>query len=166
MTPIKIKASDIWQETELDRIIAHEFFGWRWLAFNGIPIRDTPGYPNETRVRQFFPPRESLGKQWQRWFAQSGEVTEADGTEPLSYRYCSSMGPHIVPHFSGHDNEFPQVADELKKRGKWGAFVLHLGKITGNSLSKMMDATPEEKCLAALAAIESKFVSIGEAVPA
>jgi hypothetical protein len=156
-----IKAADIWQTTKLDRIIATEFFGWAWYAFEGIPVRETPGYPKECRVRQFFPPLDSVGPQYQRYM-QEVPHEPADGSEPLSYRYCSSVGPHMVPHFSGHAGEFRAVIEELKSRGALDSYFEHLGNIVGSeSLKKIAGATLEQQCVAALAAIGSKYVTIG-----
>lgn len=163
---LTIKASDVWQTTELDRLIAAEFFGWRWLAFTGRPTREHPEYRTENAdkilVRQFFPPRKTMHKNWDRWFAEN-PTQPATGEEPLSYCYCSSHGPHMVPHFSGHDHEFRAVIEELEQRRKFDEYLKHLGNIVGSDKpNKIFRAKPEERCIAALAAIGSKYVTIGE----
>lgn len=80
----------------LDELILTQVLGWKWLSFIGIPTRDTEGYPAECRVRQLFSPKQLKSKEWQEHLAKC-EVRDADGTEPLSYRYCSSMGPARPP---------------------------------------------------------------------
>ncbi len=69
--------------------------GWKWLAFRGRPTKSHPNYhEGETTVRQFFSAKQIKNMQEE---IASGEYWDADMTEPLSYRYCSSVGPAFIP---------------------------------------------------------------------
>lgn len=143
----------------LDERVAEEFFGWRWMAFTGTPVRGADGYPNKTTVRQFFPPDSDLSEDWRKYLEKHG-ASPASGNEPLSYRYCSSCGPHVVPHFSGDENALKHVERELDNRNSWDKYQEMLvdqleafdsqGKVDGK---KLRAATCEQKCIAALAAV-------------
>jgi len=78
-------------DRELDILIA-EMMGWRWVSFIDIPVRGTPGYPQECRVRRFFPPETLADEEWKSYL-QKHDARDATGDEPLHYAYCSSMGP-------------------------------------------------------------------------
>lgn len=93
----------------IDELIAQKLFGWKWVAFSGIPIRGTEGYPNKTMVRQFCSPMHI--EQLQKMV----EVRDADMSEPLSYRYCSSMGPECVPQF----HQALEIVVELERTPGW-----------------------------------------------
>ena len=80
----------------IDELILTQVLGWKWMSFVGIPVRGTEGYPQEMRVRELFSPKRLESMDWQRYLANR-EGNEADGTEPLSYRYCSSVGPERPP---------------------------------------------------------------------
>ena len=80
----------------LDEVILTQVFGWKWMSFEGIPTRSTKGYPEKCRVRELFSPKQLKSKNWQKYFKER-EGREADGSEPLSYSYCSSMGPTPPP---------------------------------------------------------------------
>jgi hypothetical protein len=80
-------------KVNVDELIAQKLFGWKWVAFAGVPIRGTEGYPNKTMVRQFCSPL------YVEKLQDMLEVRDADMNEPLSYRYCSSLGPECVPQF-------------------------------------------------------------------
>lgn len=79
--------------------ILTKVLGWKWMSFIGIPTRSTEGYPDKCRVRQLFSPKQLAMTEWADYFAKH-EGREADGTEPLAYRYCSSQGPAIPPKIS------------------------------------------------------------------
>lgn len=77
---------NIQERTEL---LAKELFGWKWMRYIGIPTRGTPGYSKKMPVRQFMSP-ETVAE-WRK-DSRFADMVEADGTEPLSYCYCSSQG--------------------------------------------------------------------------
>jgi hypothetical protein len=83
---------------KLNEELAIKLLGWKWIAFDGIPIRTAPGYPDQCRVRELFSPEEQASKGWQDFFAEHN-ASDATGDEPLSYAYCSSSGPGRVPQF-------------------------------------------------------------------
>lgn len=148
-----IPKDSMWQTTALDEAVAEELFGWEWLAFEGVPVRGTPGYPNKCRVRQFVPPKKERHKSW-------NECAKADGSEPLSYRYCSSYGPDCVPHFSGHEDAVLAMEKEIHRRKLWDDYQGFLAAQIGSDKShKLRFATCEQKCIAALAAVGSKYVT-------
>lgn len=113
------------KNTELSQAISQAMFGWRWVSFQGIPTIDTDGYPNETRVRQFFSPEQLAHQQWIDYFAKHGGA-DATGDEPLSYRYCSSYGPACYPDFAADENEFRKVASKLVEANLWDKYVAEL----------------------------------------
>lgn len=79
-------------------LIAQEFYGWKWMRYLGMPTNDHPQYRTMDRetgipVREFMPRLSE--KALESW--NSRGIAEADMTEPLSYRYRSSIGPAIPP---------------------------------------------------------------------
>lgn len=161
MTIYTIKPTDMWQTTSLDCAVAEELFGWKWLAFNGRPTTSHPEYRTrkDIRVRRFFPPVESLGKQWQEYFKEVPHEP-ANGDEPLCYSYCSSNGPHMVPHFSGHESAVKDMEQEIHRRGLWAEYREHLKAQIGKEDDASLNfADCESKCIAALAAVGSKYVT-------
>ena len=100
---------------EINERIATELFGWRWVSWVGIPTKGTPHYPAPCRVRQFISPGHITPVAWQQRVDEAGG-RDADGTEPLSYRYCSSLGPEMVPEFQGKDDV--QVLIQVRKLWK------------------------------------------------
>lgn len=159
MNAIKIDAKKIWQTTAMDEAVAEELFGWKWLAFTCRPTRSHPEYPKEMRVRRFYPPVESLGKQWAAYFKEHPHEP-ATGDEPLSYCYCSSNGPHMVPHFSGHEDAILQMEKELHRRKLWDDYQGFLAaRVRSDDTAKLRFASCEDKCIAALAAVGSKYVT-------
>ncbi len=77
---------------ELDDHIAETFYGWRWMAWVATPIRGTPGYPRECRVRAFISPEQiAATSSWPVFRVSDGGP--AKGDEPLHYWYCSSQFP-------------------------------------------------------------------------
>lgn len=76
----------------LDELILTRILGWKWISFIGIPAEGTPGYPGECRVRELISPKDLRSKRMQEYLA-ARDCRDADGNEPLSSRYCSSMGP-------------------------------------------------------------------------
>lgn len=171
MTPIKVDPKHIWQTSDLDYCIAEELFGWRWLAYMGRPTRSHPDYPKEMRVRRFYPPMKDMGskivrEQWEEHFQQVPHEP-ATGDEPLCYSYCSSNGSHRIPHFSGHWEAVRKMEIEIERRGlfeeyeKWIAgrvgAISEEGEITDRK--KVRAAGCEERCIAALATVGSKYVT-------
>lgn len=156
---------EFWQTTELDHAIAEEFFGWKWMAFRGIPVRGTKDYPTKQIVRQFFPPKSLENPEWIEFLAKN-EGRRADGSEPLSYRYCSSVGPASVPHFSGHDSAIADLERELRRRGLWTDYRNQLWvQVTQQTddmqieESTLADADHKSRCIAGLALVDSRFLS-------
>lgn len=95
---------------EFNHIVASRLFGWRWISYIGIPMRGSPGYPSKQRVRQFLSPESLARPEWQSLLRdhEQGDpngARDADGTEPLSYSYCSSQGPTRVPDFGGREDD-------------------------------------------------------------
>ena len=74
---------------EQDEQIAEKLFGWKWMAFDGIPIKGTSDYPRKQRVRQFLSGKQLKSKRW-REHMKANEGAPAIGDEPLSYTHCSS----------------------------------------------------------------------------
>lgn len=179
MPIIEIDDDDFWQTTELDEAIAEEFFGWRWMAFRGQPTKSHPQYWDpEVRdkgimVRQFLTPKSLHDKRWLDFFEEN-EGRPADGTEPLAYCYCSSCGPAMVPHFSGHASAVRKLEDELRTRRRnrphpdklWEMYRRQLWVQLGNDWTddtviderKLSGADCQTRCIAALAVIGSKYV--------
>lgn len=154
------------QTTPLDHAIAEEFFHWKWMAFMGVPTRDAENYPAERIVRQFMSPEQLKNPKWQAYFAEhQGREASEDHSEPLSYRYCSSMGPAMVPHFSGHDGPAAAMEREIRRRELWTGYRKVLwAQITNGSEeeideSRIADAEHADRCIAALAVIGSKYVT-------
>lgn len=163
-----IDAKSMWQTSDLDYYVAEVFFGWRWLAFNDIPVRGTPGYPAECRVRRFYPPDDELAesergkRRWAEYFAERPHEP-ANGDEPLDYCYCSSNGPHCVPHFSGHADACQELEREIRKRGLWSRYMEILAVQIGSTDDPDLYLAPcDQKCIAALAAVGSKYVVQGD----
>lgn len=136
---------EMWQTTNLDYAVAESLFGWRWLAHEGIPVRGTPGYPQKTTVRRFYPPDKELGQRWMDYFEENGGARPANGDEPLDYAYCSSSPPHYVPHFSGHESDIRDMEKELKRRGLFAKYKAELGR----------GKTCKARCIAALKVCQS-----------
>lgn len=155
---------EVWQTTSLDEAVAEEFFGWRWRAYIGKPIRGTPGYygPDKMHVRQFMSPETMADPDWQDHFARK-EGRPADGSEPLAYCYCSSCGPEMVPHFEGHAEAVAMLEKELRRRKLWDKYREQLWMQVGRGAAKINEAKlaaakPKDRCIAALAVVGSRFV--------
>jgi len=167
MNAIMIDPKRIWKTSDLDYCVAEELFGWKWLAYLGIPVRDTPGYPNKVLVRQFFSPGIEANKHWLDYFAhKGGGFQPATGDEPLSYRYCSSQGPEMVPYFSGHQEAMRAMEEELDRRNLFDDYQKHiaaqlrcLNDDETFDVKKVRNADCETRCIAALAAVGSKYVT-------
>lgn len=166
MPPTTIRANRMWQTTPLDHAIAEEFFGWRWLAYQGRPVRSHPEYPKEMRVRRFYPPDTELAKSksnkqaWKEHFVECPHEP-AKGDEPLCYCYESSMGPHMVPHFSGHAEAIAKLERELVKRKLFDRYQKILAVCIGSSVpGDLATAECEDKCIAALATVRSKHIDL------
>lgn len=149
-----IYQAKILKKTNLDYAVAEEFFGWRWLTFFGRPERGTPGYPAECQVRRFFPPEKELHKSWLNWFKEN-PTAPATGDEPLDYSYCSSNGPHPVPFVTGDFNAVHEMEKEIDRRKRWKRYQ----EILAGQCRKPHLAKPEDRCIAALAAVGSKYVT-------
>ncbi len=101
--------------------VASEIFGWKWMSWDGTPVRGTPNYPMQCRVRAFTSPETMKDAHWLA--RMSGKaLQEANGSEPLSYAHCSSMGPEWVPHFDGAEDYL--VLQYVRK--KWSRAKLEL----------------------------------------
>lgn len=150
---------EIWKTTDLDRYVAEELFGWKWIAFHGHPIRGRERCtPPKCKVRQFFPPDIFKNERWKEHFENS-QWAPATGDEPLAYCYCSSMGPHTVPHFSGHEHDCVAMEKEIRKRKLWKEYRECLaGQIGSDDEERLHFANCESRCIAALAAVGSKYV--------
>lgn len=72
-----------------NHVWACETLGYRWMSFVGRPTTSHPSYPQEQRVRQLFSPSQLASQGWKE-FLEHADGREAEGTEPLSYAYCSS----------------------------------------------------------------------------
>lgn len=158
----------MWKATSLDFAVAEELFGWKWWSYFGRPVRSHPEYPKEMRVRRFYPPLESLCDQWQDHFKRNPHEP-AIGDEPLCYSYESMNGPHDVPHFSGHRDACEDMEREIAKRGLFEKYFDFLAQQTRAKRQngtinekKRHFAKCEDRCLAALATVGSKYVQIGE----
>ncbi len=97
-----------------DEFIAQHVFGWKWISYIGTPIRGTEGYPCKCRVRQFFSPKTLENKDWIEYFAEA-KAQPATGDEPLSYSYCSSAAPEMVPPYTSDRNADWEVWQHVKK---------------------------------------------------
>lgn len=86
---------------KLNELIAKEVHGWKWIAYWSRPVRGSPGYPEKCVVRLFVPPSLLADSRWVRFFDEAGGYTDANGTEPLDYCYCSSGGSPIPPSLTG-----------------------------------------------------------------
>lgn len=159
-----ITDTDIWKTTDLDHAIAEEFFCWSWVSFISIPMRSHPDYPEMIRVRQFVL-ADLAGDRWKQFFEENDGAL-ADGSEPLAYCYCSSVGPAFVPHFSGHESAIAELEKELRKRDLWEQFR---GQLWAQIIKKDTDADSidearlaaadcETRCIAALAVVDSRFL--------
>ena len=90
---MKLKAIE---DREVYNTVLTKMLGWKWLSFIDTPTTGTEGYPQPCRVRMLFSPKQLKDVEWQKYL-QEAEVKDADGSEPLHYRYCSSMGPAVPP---------------------------------------------------------------------
>lgn len=158
----------MWQTSDLDYYVAEVFFGWRWMSFHSRPVRSHPDYPKEMRVRRFYPPDDQLAesesgkKRWAAYFKEEPHET-ATGDEPLCYCYESSSGPHCVPHFSGHADACVELEREVRKRGLWERYMEILAvQIDSEEDDALYLAPCDAKCIAALAAAGSKYVTQGD----
>lgn len=84
---------------DIDEFIAEKLLGWKWIAYKGIPVRGTPGYPDQCVVRRFASPQLLANEKWAGILDRSGGYTDATGDEPLAYCYCSSQGPELPPMY-------------------------------------------------------------------
>jgi len=122
--------------SKLNTAVAERIFGWRWKRKHGVPVKGTPGYPDQQPVRIFVPPGHD-------------DMPDADGTEPLAYCYCSSSGYQVPPDYSGRDDILvlrwarETWADDSLK---WHLFKRALGDAT--------DYEPGDYSRAALSALE------------
>lgn len=146
--------------SDLQRDVAERVMGWRWVAFEGVPTRDTAGYPAKCRVRMFCPPDmiESNADTW---------IGEATGDEPLSYKYCSSSPAPFVPDWHSDPGAAWQVVERMRELGwtcvvtvnddgAWCELARYGDEIIASSVvcHHSLDM-PEAVCRAALAAVEA-----------
>lgn len=99
-----------------NEIYAIHSLGFVWMAFDGLPTSDHPKYCDEAvrrdgmRVRQLMSPDQLADKRWQQFFADNNG-SEANGTEPLAYTYCSSgCSAAMTPDLLGKE-----LADDLRR---------------------------------------------------
>lgn len=159
---MNIMTFKIVRTTALDHAIAEEFFGWRWMAHRGIPIRGTEGYPRKRMVRRFHSPDTITSGRWKEYWKRT-EGRLADGTEPLDYSYCSSAGPEIVPHFSGDIGAVAILERDLQDRFLWDDYrkQLQVQMSRQSAEDPIIDerliatADCETRCIAALAIVNS-----------
>lgn len=156
---------EAWKTTAVDHAIAEEFFGWKWMSFMGTPTREAEGYPEKRRVREFMSPEQLANPQWKDFFlANEGSESIPADDDPLSYRYCSSVGPAMVPHFTGHASAIADLEREIRRRGLWTGYRKVLwAQITDGSEDeideeKLADAGHEDRCIAAIALIGSRYI--------
>lgn len=102
----------------LDELIAQHLYGWKWISYVGIPIKGTPDYPKQCRVRYFAPPRMLASKEWREYLSVH-EVSDATGDEPLAYDYCSSAGYDLPPSFSNSESKCLRVLVKAMQAGGW-----------------------------------------------
>ncbi len=86
-------------DSDLDQQVAQLVFRWKWMSWIGTPVRGTPGYPDDCRIRQFVSPKSLSDPRWIEHWADR-ELRVASGDEPLHYRYCSGHGPETYPSYS------------------------------------------------------------------
>ena len=85
-------------EHDKNQELAVLFLGYKWIAFNGKPVKSHPDYPKDMRVRRLFSPEQLDEPRWADWLKERN-AEPATGEEPLSYCYCSSQGFPHVPNF-------------------------------------------------------------------
>ena len=142
-----------WQTTDVDCAIAEEFFGWKWMAFDAAshPQSDPPQI-----VRRFMFPDQLESPEWIEFFREQ-HGHPADGTESIDDTALTN-----VPHFSGHEIEIAHVERELRWRHLWHEYRDQLWAQIGGTgpidESRLADAGCEDRCIAALAVVGSKFV--------
>ena len=112
--------------------LAVEFMGWKWLAYVGTPVRSHPGYPQKCRIRQLHSPSMMADERWKEFFKRT-EVSDADGTEPLHYSYCSSGGCSF-PEYNFDGKAFAEVEQLLEQRGLLGHMSAELREIFGKEI--------------------------------
>lgn len=87
--------------------------GWKWYAYQGVPVRSAPDYPKEQSVRVFVSPEYATS--WRDFIEQ--KCTVATGNEPLAYMYCSSSGAPDPPELN--EKKCVSLFRKLtKKRGR------------------------------------------------
>lgn len=155
----------IYTTTNLDRFIAEELFGWKWMAYDGKPMINHPQYrEGDIRVREFFSPESLKNKRWQEYWGEKNGA-EATGDEPLSYRYCSSYGPAMVPRYSSSRDDAFEMEREIRRRKLWPKYETILAqqcramrKNGTINYERMHFASLTNRCLAALAVVGSKYI--------
>jgi hypothetical protein len=125
---------------ELDEAVAERIFGWRWMAFEGIPVRYAPGYPQKCRVCQFLPPEQV-----------TSDMEPATGDEPLAYRYCSSAGVEVPPDYHSRDDIL--VLRWVRETWPEGSSERHL---FGVALGSPLDYEPGDWSRAALTVLDAR----------
>lgn len=112
----------------LDEAIAKHLFGWKWVSFMGVPIRDTENYPDKCRVRLFISEENLRHSEWQKFINKPKNEFrhEATGAEPLDYCYCSSQGYPVPPSFAGNETAcFQRLIPAMEARGYTFSLVRH-----------------------------------------
>lgn len=103
--------------------IAIKFFGWQWMSWVGIPVRETPGYPKKQRCRQFMSSEQLDDERWQR-FLKENDAKQANGDEPFEHSNSFPSGGTraMVPDFEGDWNAMRKLELKIWKRGGWGEY--------------------------------------------
>ncbi len=137
----------------LNELVATQVMGWKWMRYEDIPIRGTPGYPQKCMVRRLLTPNALGNEAWKRLFQG-----EAYGTEPLEYCYGSSSGPAIIPDYSHDESACELVEDRLEELGLIDALPAALERIgrTAKELKRPYKTTCRQICEAALLVMKER----------
>lgn len=101
-------------EYGIDYDIAEKFFGWKWIAYDGTPVRSAPGYPKECRVKRFFSPETLANQNWGDHLKKSSSAAPV-GDEALDYAYESTMHPQYPPQFSSDWNAVAKLEHRIRE---------------------------------------------------
>lgn len=165
---IALTEEQCWQASNLDYAIDAEFFGGKWVAYFGCPMRSESDYPRKRMVRQFMSAKMLATTGWQEYLA-ANLGRDTDGSEVLAYCYCSSQPVYEPPHYSGHAAAIADLEKELRRRKLWDAYRTQLWvQLTQQTddlaidESRLADADCQTRCVAALAVVGSKYVNASE----
>jgi hypothetical protein len=138
----------------IDEMVAIHVMGWKWMRFTGTPINSHPDYPKPCAVRQLLSGESLKNKRW-RDYLDAQDASEADGTEPLAYCYCSSCGPEMVPEYSTSEAACSLVEKRIKQLRLTKKMVAALPLVakTPSEEKTPYKTTSRQICVAALAAV-------------